>query len=57
MTLLLIILILLAAAAGGFLGELFELAGWLILILAIVGAVLGGAIYLAILRFWKRLGT
>lgn len=57
MTLLLIILILLTAAAGGFLGELLELAGWLILILAIVGAALGGAIYLAIRRFWKRLGT
>ena len=40
-TLLLVVLILVIAAAGGFLGTLLEAAGWLVLALAVIGAVLG----------------
>jgi len=40
-TFLLIVLILVVAAAGGFLGELLELAGWVVLVLALIGAVVG----------------
>lgn len=43
MTLLLLILVL--AIAGGFLGDLLELAAWLVLLLALVGAALGFFIY------------
>ncbi|MDQ4142536.1 MAG: hypothetical protein M3198_02150 [Actinomycetota bacterium] len=57
MTLLLIILIVLLAAAGGFIGDLLRLAGWLIFSLVILGALVGGAIYLAVRRFWSRIGS
>ncbi len=40
-TFLLVVLIIVVAAAGGFLGELLELAGWVILILVVFGAVAG----------------
>lgn len=39
--LLLIILILVIAAAGGFLGTLLEVAGWLLLVLIVLGAIVG----------------
>lgn len=41
MMLLLIILILVIAAAGGFLGTLLEVAGWLIVAMILLGALLG----------------
>lgn len=41
----LLLLILLLAVAGGFVGDLLELAAWLILVLALVGAALGFFIY------------
>jgi len=47
-TFLLIVLIIVVAATGGFLGELLEVAGWLIVILVLFGAVVG---YLA----WRAL--
>ncbi len=47
-TFLLIVLIIVVAAAGGFLGDLLEVAGWLIVILVLSGAVVG---YLA----WRAL--
>lgn len=40
-TLLLIVLILVIAAAGGFLGTLLEVAGWLLLIMILLGALVG----------------
>ena len=47
----LLLLILLLALVGGFLGNLLELAAWLIVVLAAVGAVLGFFVY----RAFKRL--
>lgn len=41
MTLLLIILILVIAAAGGILGTLLEVAGWLLVIMIVIGALIG----------------
>ena len=40
-TLLLLVLIVVIAAAGGFLGTLLEAAGWIVLSLIVVGAVVG----------------
>lgn len=40
-TLLLIVLILVVAAAGGFLGQLLEVAAWIVGILAVLGALAG----------------
>ncbi len=57
MTFLLIVLILLAAAAGGYLGRLLELAAWLIVSLVVIGALIGAGIYVAIRRFWRKLGS
>lgn len=44
-TLLLIVLILVIAAAGGFLGTLLEVAGWLLLVLVLLGALVGFLIW------------
>jgi hypothetical protein len=49
-TLLLIVLILVVAAAGGFLGTLLEVAGWLLLVLVLLGAALGFVI-------WRVIGS
>lgn len=38
---LLVVLIVVLAAAGGFLGTLLEVAGWTLLALVVVGAVVG----------------
>jgi hypothetical protein len=40
-TFLLLVLIVALAAAGGFLGTLLEVAGWIVLGLVVVGALLG----------------
>lgn len=48
------VLIILLAIAGGFLGDLLELAGWLILILALAGAVIGYVGYRAVQNFLGR---
>jgi len=53
MSLLLVILILVLAAAGGFLGDLLELAGWIIVFFALMGAVLAFIVY----RWVGRLRT
>lgn len=53
-TFLLLVLIIVVAAAGGFLGELLELAGWIILALAVVGAVAGFLIWRAVRGFLDR---
>jgi hypothetical protein len=46
--LLLIVLILVIAAAGGFLGTLLEVAGWALLLLILLGAVIGFGIWRAL---------
>lgn len=51
----LLILILLLALAGGFLGDLLELAAWLVLVLALVGAAIGFFVYRAFARVRGRL--
>lgn len=53
MTLFFVILVL--ALAGGFLGDLLELAAWLVLILALLGAAAGFFLYRAFARFRGRL--
>lgn len=40
-TFLLLILIVVVAAAGGFLGTLLEVAGWIVVGLVVVGALVG----------------
>ncbi len=55
MTLLLIVLVIVLAAAGGFLGDLLEAAGWVILVFIIFGAILGSLAYLWIRRVLGRL--
>ncbi len=40
-TFLLLVLIVVVAAAGGFLGTLLEVAGWIIVGLVVVGALIG----------------
>jgi hypothetical protein len=52
---LLIVLALLLAAAGGFLGDFLELAGWLILILALSGALLAFFLYMGFRKLKDRL--
>ncbi len=47
-TLLLLVLIIVVAAAGGFLGELLEVAGWVVLILVVLGAVVGFVVWRAL---------
>lgn len=54
MTVLLAVVVLLLAAAGGFLGDLLELAAWLILVLALIGAGIGVAAYLGLRRLFSR---
>jgi hypothetical protein len=44
-TLLLIVLVLVIAAVGGFLGTLLEVAGWLLLVLILLGALVGFALW------------
>jgi hypothetical protein len=51
----LVLLVLLLAVAGGFLGELLELAGWIILVLALAGASLGLLLYAAYRKVKARL--
>ena len=51
MTFLLVVLILVVAAAGGFLGELLELAAWIVVILVAVGAVVGFLAWRALRSF------
>jgi energy-converting hydrogenase Eha subunit G len=53
-TFLLLVLIIVVAAAGGFLGELLELAGWIVLTLAVLGAVAGFLIWRSVRRFLDR---
>lgn len=40
-TFLLVVLIVVIAAAGGFLGTLLEVAGWLVLAMIVLGALIG----------------
>lgn len=40
-TFLLLVLIVALAAAGGFLGTLLEVAGWILLVLVVLGALVG----------------
>ncbi len=49
---LLFILVILLAIAGGFLGDLLELAAWLIFIFVIAGGVLGFLGYRAVKNFF-----
>lgn len=49
---LLFILVILLAIAGGFLGDLLELAAWLIFILVVAGGVLGFLGYRAVKNFF-----
>lgn len=51
----LVILILLLALAGGFLGDLLQLAAWLVVVLALAGAALGFFLYRAFARPRARL--
>ena len=53
-TFLLFVLIIVVAAAGGFLGELLELAGWLILILVVLGAAVGFFVWRGVRGFLDR---
>jgi len=53
MTLLLVVLILVVAAAGGFLGELLQLAGWIVFTLVALGAVAGVLVWRALRSFVK----
>ncbi len=53
-TFLLVLLIIVVAAAGGFLGELLELAGWVILILVVIGALVGFVAWRAVRSFLDR---
>ncbi len=55
-TFLLLVLIVIVAAAGGFLGGLLELAGWLILIFVVAGAVVGYFAWRALRSFLERPG-
>lgn len=48
---LLFILVILLAIAGGFLGDLLELAAWLIFILVVAGGILGYLGYRAVKNF------
>lgn len=45
MTLLLVVLIAALAAAGGFLGDLLEVAGWVVVSLVALGAIVGFLLY------------
>jgi hypothetical protein len=54
-TLLLIVLILVIAAAGGFLGTLLEVAGWVLLVLVLLGAAVGFLLWRAIGSVRSRL--
>jgi NhaP-type Na+/H+ or K+/H+ antiporter len=56
MTLLLVVLILVVAAAGGFLGELLQLAGWIIFTFVALGAVVGFLAWRALRSFLKGRG-
>jgi hypothetical protein len=51
---LLLLLVLILAAAGGFLGDLLEFAGWVILVMVIIGAFLGYALYRALSNALNR---
>lgn len=53
-TVLLVVLVLAFAIAGGFLGDLLEVAGWLLLILAVLGAVVGLAVHRAVKSVFGR---
>ncbi|MDP9072447.1 MAG: hypothetical protein M3N68_14410 [Actinomycetota bacterium] len=50
----LLLLIVILAAAGGFLGQLLELAAWLIVALAVVGVVVALLAYLGFRRLRSR---
>lgn len=53
-TLLLLVLIIVVAAGGGFLGELLELAGWIVLTLVVLGAAVGFLVWRAVRGFLDR---
>jgi len=53
-SLLLVVLLVALAAAGGFLGDLLQLAGWLVLVLVAVGAVAGFLLYRWVERVTRR---
>ncbi len=55
MTLVLIVLVIVLAAAGGFLGDLLEAAGWVIVVFVIFGAILGSLAYLWVRRALGRM--
>lgn len=49
MSIVLVVLVLALAIAGGFLGDLLEVTGWVILVLAATGAIFGFLLY-----WWAR---
>ncbi len=49
-----VLLIVLLAAAGGFLGDLLEFAGWVIVVLVAVGALIGLALYAGYKKVKRR---
>jgi len=51
---LLILLVVLLAAAGGFLGQLLELAAWLVVALAVAGTVVALLAYTGFRRLRSR---
>ena len=54
MSALLVVLVLVVAVAGGFLGDLLELAGLLIVVLAVMGALAGAALWFLLKRLLAR---
>lgn len=51
----LLVLIVVLALAGGFLGDLLELAAWLVLLLALLGAVAGYVLYRSFAKVRDRI--
>lgn len=54
MTFLLVLLVLVVAAAGGFLGDLLQLAGLLVALMALAGAIAGVGLWLLIKRTFAQ---
>ncbi len=50
-TFLLLVLIAVVAAAGGFLGALLKVAGWILVLLVVVGALIGFGLW-HVIRSW-----
>lgn len=51
---LLVILVLALAIAGGFLGDLLEVAAWMLVVLVVVGAAAGALLYQAVKSLFRR---